>query len=193
MIAELVIKMMRKELPHLIRLLDDESSVVRTALCRIFRAYGPELLPDLIALEPPLTPEQFDLVKQILADAELDAAATKAAERQQKKSTRKPRFRPGELVRHVRYGYRGVVVSYDPECMADERWYKSNLHQPERNQPWYHVLIDSAHQVTYAAETSLAEDETQEPIDHPLVPLFFRGFENGRHLRNKRPWPRSHL
>ena len=37
-----------------------------------------------------------------------------------------PKFAPGDLVCHVRYLYRGVVVAYDPKCLADENWYKSN-------------------------------------------------------------------
>ncbi|MAG94749.1 MAG: DNA-binding protein [Planctomycetaceae bacterium] len=100
-----------------------------------------------------------------------------------------PRFEPGQIVRHVRYGYRGVVVSRDPECLAEERWYQANATQPDRDQPWYHVLVDGARQVTYAAHTSLDVDDCLLPVKHPLIRLFFKGFNNGRHLRNDRPWP----
>ena len=51
------------------------------------------------------------------------------------------RFQPGHLVRHRRYGYRGVVVALDLECGAGDDWYRSNRTQPDRDQPWYHVLV----------------------------------------------------
>jgi len=98
------------------------------------------------------------------------------------------RFVPGELVRHRRYGYRGVVVALDLSCQAGEPWYRSNRTQPERDQPWYHVLVDGATHTTYAAETSLMADETPIEIRHPLLEHFFSGFRNGFYLRNDRPW-----
>jgi heat shock protein HspQ len=97
---------------------------------------------------------------------------------------RNPLFAQGQLVRHRRYGYRGVVVDFDLTCQADELWYYQNQTQPPRNQPWYHVLVDGNPTATYAAQTSLAEDPTREPVDHPLVPQFFSGFANGRYERN---------
>ena len=102
---------------------------------------------------------------------------------------RRSMYEPGQLVRHVRYGYRGVVVSADPECRADEAWYQANNTQPDRDQPWYHVLVHGTEQVTYAAATSLDVDLHAEPIQHPLVALFFSAFEDGHYVRNERPWP----
>ncbi len=66
-----------------------------------------------------------------------------------------PLYHPGQIVRHRRYGYRGVVVDSDLTCKADEAWYQSNQTQPDRNQPWYHVLVDGTSNTTYAAQTSL--------------------------------------
>ena len=99
------------------------------------------------------------------------------------------RYIPGQLVRHRRYGYRGVVVSVDPECRADERWYKSNRTQPPREQPWYSVLVDGTEQVTYAAESNLTGDDSDLPVEHPLLQEFFNGFQEGAYLRNAKPWP----
>ena len=101
------------------------------------------------------------------------------------------RFRAGDLVRHVRYGYRGVVVEADSTCRASEAWYQKNQTQPNRQQPWYHVLVDGTDQTTYAAQTSLEPDPSEEPIAHPFVPLFFDGMKAGRYERNQRPWPPS--
>lgn len=100
-----------------------------------------------------------------------------------------PRFEAGQLVRHKRYGYRGVVLQADGRCEAPEAWYRKNQTQPDRRQAWYHVLVHGGDAVTYAAQENLLPDESAEPIDHPLVPHFFDGFEDGRHRRNDKPWP----
>ena len=102
-----------------------------------------------------------------------------------------PRFQPGQLVRHRRYGYRGVVVSLDLSCQAPDDWYASNQTQPERNQPWYHVLVDATQTITYAAQTSLAEDTSGQPVDHPLIGAFFSAFTGQSYVRNDRPWPEA--
>ena len=101
----------------------------------------------------------------------------------------KPRFQPGQLVRHKRYGYRGVVVELDLLCKADDNWYSSNKTQPDRNQPWYHVLVHTSGSVTYPAESSLEEDLSCEPVDHSMIEVFFKGFDGQRYLRNDAPWP----
>ena len=102
-----------------------------------------------------------------------------------------PKFAPGDLVRHVRYLYRGVVVAHDPKCLADENWYKSNKTQPDRDQPWYHVLVHESGSITYPAESSLAFDESGEEIVHPMLDQFFGDFTDGRYQRNDIPWPTS--
>jgi hemimethylated DNA binding protein len=101
-----------------------------------------------------------------------------------------PAFAVGRLVRHRRYGYRGVVVAWDPECRASDSWYEANRTQPERHQPWYSVLVDGSDQVTYAAQSNLVADGSEAPVTHPLLSEFFAGFEDGVYLRNDRPWPR---
>jgi heat shock protein HspQ len=101
-----------------------------------------------------------------------------------------PLFQPGQLVRHKRYGYRGVVVDFDPSCQASDQWYQSNQTQPERQQPWYHVLVDQTGSTTYPAQSSLQIDGNTEPISHPLIEHFFSDFTQGRYIRNDQPWPR---
>lgn len=100
-----------------------------------------------------------------------------------------PRFAPGQLVRHKRYGYRGVVVDFDLSCRANEQWYHGNQTQPEREQPWYHVLVDGSEIATYAAESSLEADNSGEAVSHTLLDHFFESFEDGRYARNEEPWP----
>lgn len=100
-----------------------------------------------------------------------------------------PFFNLGEVVRHQLYGYRGVVVAYDPSCFAGEKWYFGNKTQPAKNQPWYHVLVhDSGGLSTYVAQSNLREDASGEPINHPRVSMYFESFVNGAYtLKEKHP------
>lgn len=99
-----------------------------------------------------------------------------------------PKFTPGTLVRHRRYGYRGLVVAVDDRCQASHEWYMSNRSQPELNQPWYHVLVHQSATTTYAAESNLVDDASEEPIDHPLIDEYFSFEPPARYLRNERPF-----
>ncbi len=97
-------------------------------------------------------------------------------------------FRPGQIVRHKHHGYRGLIVAVDEVCHAPEHWYVANATQPTRDQPWYHVLVHRSRRVTYAAHENLQPDTSGEPIVHPLMPMFFGGFEDGGYVRNAEPW-----
>ena len=104
-------------------------------------------------------------------------------------SEMQPCFEPGDLVRHRKYGYRGVVVALDATCKASEGWYQTNKSQPERGQPWYHVLVDGASHSTYAAQSNLEADDSGECVMHPWVNMFFEAFNDGKYVRNDQPWP----
>ena len=93
------------------------------------------------------------------------------------------RVSPGERIRHLRFGYRGVVADVDPVFSLTEEWYEEVARsRPPKDQPWYHVLVDGSEQTTYVAERNLAADESGEPVRHPLVRELFGGFERGRYL-----------
>jgi heat shock protein HspQ len=102
---------------------------------------------------------------------------------------RQPIYEPGQLVRHRRYGYRGVVVDCDTSCEANDNWYSKNQTQPNRDQPWYHVLVDGTATCTYAAAENLEVDLSPLPIEHPLLGHFFIEFKDGSYTRNNEPWP----
>ena len=98
-------------------------------------------------------------------------------------------FEPGQLVRHRHYRYRGVVVACDPCCRADEAWYTANQTQPNRDQPWYHVLVHNSDHATYPAQDNLLPDTSGQPIRHPLLTTFFADFlVDGKYIRNDLPW-----
>ena len=99
-------------------------------------------------------------------------------------------FETGEIVSHKRYEYRGVIVHRDNKFQGDEKWYLSNQTQPGKKQPWYFVLIDDNQQVTYVAETNLTLDNSPKEVNHPMVNLFFSGYDNElkKYIRNEVPW-----
>ena len=104
----------------------------------------------------------------------------------------KVKFSVGELIHHRLFAYRGVIVDVDINFQATEEWYQLVAKsRPPKNAPWYHVLVHGSHQVTYAAQTSLEEDDSGEQVFHPLVPHLFSSFDGGQYVRNDEPWPDS--
>ena len=100
------------------------------------------------------------------------------------------RFNVGELVEHRRYPYRGVVAACDDLCHADDSWYLSNRTQPDRGQPWYHVLVHGSSHTTYVAEENLQEDTGGEQVLNPLTKRFFLHFtRNGYQARPDTHFP----
>ena len=168
------------QLPHLLSLLDDESAEVQTAVGEALVAYGSRLKWALAELHDAPTSDQLNRIHQLIRDHRGETANTVSGD---------PAFMPGDLVRHRRYGYRGVVVAYDASCQADDKWYLANRTQPDKKQPWYHVLVHDSSSVTYAAQTSLEADDSGDQISHPYVAEFFDGFVDGCYIRNERPWP----
>jgi hemimethylated DNA binding protein len=102
-----------------------------------------------------------------------------------------PAFESGQLCSHVRYGYRGIIVEVDRECEATDDWYYGNQTQPNRHQPWYHVLVHGSDQVTYVAESNLAKDSSKEKMKHSLLSYFFTKNKEGDYVRNDNPWPET--
>lgn len=160
-----------EQMVHLLALLDDASPKVRAAVVKALKAYDD--LDEALA-SADATDEQIAMAKRL---TEEEPASTEQL------------FQIGQIVKHKRYGYRGVVVSVDSECQASEDWYQGNRTQPDREQPWYHVLADGSDQVFYPAQTSLEADESVDAVDNPYVKQFFSEFLEGVYVRNDKPFP----
>jgi heat shock protein HspQ len=90
------------------------------------------------------------------------------------------KFSIGQCVRHRLFGYRGVIVDADPEFLGTDEWYHQVAKsRPPRDEPWYHVLVHDAGNETYVAERNLSRDESNEPVNHPLLKEFFTDFDQG--------------
>jgi heat shock protein HspQ len=96
------------------------------------------------------------------------------------------KFESGQLVHHKKFGYRGVVVSVDDTFQGTDDWYREVARtRPPRDRPWYHVLVDGSNHETYVAERHLELDECEDPIEHPLLEVFFDELREGRYVRNR--------
>lgn len=92
----------------------------------------------------------------------------------------RPKFFIGQLIRHKKFGYRGVIADVDPIFMGTDEWYEQVARsRPPRDRPWYRVLVHEARHETYVAERHLAAEPNGEPVDHPLVEQLFDHFEQG--------------
>ena len=89
-------------------------------------------------------------------------------------STAEAKFSVGQLIHHRMFDYRGVVIDVDPEFLGPEEWYNTMARsQPPKEQPWYHVLVDSSNTRTYVAERNLEPDQSGVSIQHPDILLHF--------------------
>jgi len=96
-------------------------------------------------------------------------------------------FRVGQVVHHLLFDYRGVIVDVDPVFQGTDQWYDAMAKsRPPRDKPWYHVLVHNAVHQTYVAEQNLEPDTSGEPISHPLIDEHFDRFEeDAYHLRQR--------
>ena len=88
-------------------------------------------------------------------------------------NSKKAKFSIGEIVKHKHFNFRGVIYDVDFEFNNSEEWYQSIPKdvRPRKNQPFYHLLAEN-NEVTYEAyvsEQNLIEDNSGDPIRHPLV------------------------
>lgn len=112
------------------------------------------------------------------------------------RETRPPqlRYRVGQVIKHTRWGYRGVIIGWDETARAPDVWIKE-MHKENRNwskQPNYAILVDTrdrtAPQITYVPQENL-EVVKHTKILHPSVEDYFEQFDGSQYL--PRPWLRS--
>jgi hemimethylated DNA binding domain len=81
------------------------------------------------------------------------------------------RFQIGQVVRHRKYPFRGVIFDVDPVFNNTEEWWESIPEdvRPRKDQPFYHLYAENetSYYVAYVSEQNLVVDETGDPVDHP--------------------------
>jgi heat shock protein HspQ len=97
-----------------------------------------------------------------------------------------PKFTIGQIVRHVRFGYRGVVRDVDSTFSLSEHWYETVAQsRPPKDAPWYRVLVHEASQETYVAERHLVPDASSQPVAHPGLEDHFDEFRGDHYARTR--------
>ena len=93
------------------------------------------------------------------------------------------KFHIGQVVRHRKHPFRGVVFDVDAIFSNTEEWYESipEDSRPRKDQPFYHLLAENDHSyyVAYVSEQNLVPDETGEPVEHPDLSELVGDFQNG--------------
>lgn len=95
------------------------------------------------------------------------------------------KFGLGQIVRHRKYSFRGVVFDIDAIFANSEEWYQSipAENRPDKDQPFYHLLAENSddYYVAYVSEQNLIPDSSGEPVGHPDIADFFGDFKDGRY------------
>ncbi len=96
------------------------------------------------------------------------------------------KFAVGQIVLHLMFGYRGVIIDVDPNFAGSDEWYTKMVSgQPAKDKPWYHILVHGSVHRAYAAENQLELDPIADSIEHPELEEYFDNFENGVYQRRR--------
>lgn len=99
--------------------------------------------------------------------------------------TRLAKFQIGQIVKHRRFPFRGIIFDVDPEFANTEEWYEAIPEEvrPARDQPFYHLLAENeeTEYIAYVSEQNLLEDSASGPVRHPQVDKMFTRFSDGHY------------
>ncbi len=94
------------------------------------------------------------------------------------------KFAIGQIVRHRRFPFRGVIYDVDPIFANTEEWWLAIPEEvrPRKDQPFYHLYAENAETeyVAYVSEQNLLPDETGDPLRHPQIKDTFDRLDDGR-------------
>ena len=72
------------------------------------------------------------------------------------------KFKPGQIIFHKLFHYRGVILNVDDTFQLTDQWYEFMAKsKPPKNKPWYHVLVNNETHMTYVAERNILPDHTE--------------------------------
>ncbi|WP_159732676.1 heat shock protein HspQ [Methylosinus sp. Ce-a6] len=93
------------------------------------------------------------------------------------------KFAIGQVVKHRRYPFRGVIYDVDPEFANTEEWWLSIPEEvrPRKDQPFYHLFAENSETeyVAYVSEQNLVPDNSGDPVRHPQVEETFERSSDG--------------
>ncbi|XP_030850797.1 uncharacterized protein LOC115918968 [Strongylocentrotus purpuratus] len=101
------------------------------------------------------------------------------------------KFRIGQVVRHKRLGYRGVIVGWDLTAKAPAQWLSDNIPRDQIHTlkfPFYALAIDVRDMhvpvpiVVYHSEEDLEVMTIPTMVQHPQVDEYFTAYDGSRFL-----------
>ena len=99
------------------------------------------------------------------------------------------KFQIGQIVRHRRFPFRGIIFDVDPVFANTDDWYESIPEEvrPRKDQPFYHLFAENerTHYVAYVSEQNLVVDESDSPLSHPDIPELFNVTSRGTYVLKK--------
>ena len=104
---------------------------------------------------------------------------------------RSAKYTIGQVVKHRRYPFRGVIYDVDPTFGNTEEWWLAIPEEvrPRKDQPFYHLFAENAETeyIAYVSEQNLLPDTSGEPVRHPQVAeVFEKDAKGGYRRRNAR-------
>jgi len=95
------------------------------------------------------------------------------------------KYHLGQVVRHRKHPFRGVVFDVDAMFTNTDDWYEAIPEEarPAKDQPFYHLLAenDQSYYVAYVSEQNLVADYSGKPVDHPDLDDLFGPFQDGQY------------
>ena len=99
--------------------------------------------------------------------------------------TARAKYSLGQVLRHRKHPFRGVVFDVDPSFSSTEAWYEAipEGSRPRRDQPFGHLLAenDEGAYVAYGSKQNLVPDTSGEPVNHPDLPDLFGPYQDGHY------------
>ena len=98
---------------------------------------------------------------------------------------RKAKFGIGQVVRHRKYPFRGIIYDVDPVFANTDEWWLAIPEEvrPRKDQPFYHLFAENAdtEYVAYVSEQNLLPDTSGDPVRHPQVEEMFIRADDGEY------------
>ena len=96
---------------------------------------------------------------------------------------RTAKYSLGQIVKHRKYPFRGVIFDIDPAFANTEEWWLSIPEEvrPTKEQPFYHLFAENAETeyIAYVSEQNLLPDESGKPLRHPQIGEVFERTRDG--------------
>lgn len=103
---------------------------------------------------------------------------------------RSAKFGIGDVVKHRKYPFRGVIYDIDPVFANTEEWWLSIPEEvrPAKDQPFYHLYAENSdtEYMAYVSEQNLEADDNDAPLRNPQIAEAFVRSDAGRYIKRER-------